>query len=187
MIFLTFFIFSFICCGNLHFNSYFSHLSRCCQHQFLSQLVALREVTLTRRKTESAVYRVAEWAFFMAELVGFTDVSTDSNSALKSALVQQPISVAIEAGQSFDRLYSLGVLTSSCGSRLNRGVLAVGDRSDADTNDWKVKNSWKGTWCEHGCVRLYRSNHPCTGECCILSGPPSFPVLSDVLLHRVVV
>ena len=85
-------------------------------------------------------------------VVGFTDVSTDSNRARKSALVQQQISVAIEAGQSSFQLYSSGVLTSSCGSRLNRGVHSVGYGSDADTNDWKVKNSWGGTWCEHGFV-----------------------------------
>ena len=61
----------------------------------------LREVTSTRRKTESAVYQVAEWTFLTAELVGIINVSTDNNSLLKSALVQQPISVAIETGQSF--------------------------------------------------------------------------------------
>ena len=79
----------------------------------------------------------------MAELVGFTDVSTDSNSLLKSALVQQPTSVAVETGQSFFRLYSPGVLTSSCGWRLDHGVPVVGYGSDAVTNDWKVKNSWE--------------------------------------------
>ena len=78
----------------------------------------------------------------MAELVEFVDVSTDSNSVLKSALVQQSISVPIETGQSFFRLYSSGVLTSSCRSRLNHGVPVVGYGSDAVTNDWKVKNSW---------------------------------------------
>ena len=79
----------------------------------------------------------------MAELVGFTDVSTDNYSLLKLALVQQPISVAIETGQSFFRLYSPGVLISSCGWRLNHGVPVVGYGSDAVTNDWKVRNSWE--------------------------------------------
>ena len=79
----------------------------------------------------------------MVELVGFTDVSTDNNSLLKSALVQQPNSVAIETGQSFFRLYSLGVLISSSGWRLNHGVPVVGYGGDAVTNDWKVRNSWE--------------------------------------------
>ena len=51
-----------------------------------------KKVTLTRRKTEPAVYQVAELTFLMAELVGFTDVFIDS--LLKLALVQQPISIA---------------------------------------------------------------------------------------------
>ena len=75
-------------------------------------------------------------------------VDTDSNSALKSALVQQPVSVAIEAYQSSFQLYSSGVLTTSCGSRLNHGVLAVGYGNDAGTNYWKVKNSWRTSWGE---------------------------------------
>jgi len=120
-------------------------------------------------------------------VVGFTDVSTDSNSALKSALVQQPVSVAIEADQSSFQLYSSGVLTSSCGSRLDHGVLAVGYGSDAGTNYWKVKNSWGTSWGEHGYVRLHRSKHPRAGECGILSGPPSFPVVSGVVSHHVMV
>ena len=105
--------------------------------------LTLREVTITRRKTESAVFQVAEWTFLMAELVGFTDVSTDNNSLLKSALVQQPTSVAVETGQSFFRLYSPGVLISSCGWILNHGVPVAGYGSDAVTNDWKVRNSWE--------------------------------------------
>ena len=98
--------------------------------------------------------------------------------------MQQLVSIAIEAGKSFFQLYSSGILTSSCGSRLDHGVLAVGYGSDACTDYWKVKNSWRTSY---GYVRLLRSKHPRAGESGILSGPPSFFVVSGVVSHRVVV
>merc|ERR1712232_394329 len=42
---------------------------------------------------------------------------------------------------------------------------------------WKVKNSWGATWGDKGHIRLLR-NKGGAGECGILSGPPSYPVVS---------
>jgi len=121
-------------------------------------------------------------------VVGYTDVSTDSEQALMSAVAQQPVSIAIEADQSSFQLYSSGVLTASCGTRLDHGVLAVGYGTDAGTDYWKVKNSWGSSWGEQGYIRLARgARHPRAGECGLLSGPPSFPVVSGVVSQRVVV
>jgi C1A family cysteine protease len=50
--------------------------------------------------------------------------STDA--AMMSALDQQTVSIAIEADQRDFQQYSGGVLTASCGSNLDHGVLAVG-------------------------------------------------------------
>ena len=119
-------------------------------------------------------------------VVGYTDVSRDNEQALMSAVAQQPVSIAIEADQASFQLYSSGVLTASCGTRLDHGVLAVGYGTDAGSDYWKVKNSWGTSWGEHGYVRLSRgSSHE--EECGILSGPTSFPVVSGVVTQRVVV
>merc|ERR1712135_52248 len=57
-------------------------------------------------------------------VTGYKDVSTDSEQALMSAVAQQPVSIAIGADQSSFQSYSSGVLTASCGTKLDHGLLA---------------------------------------------------------------
>merc|ERR1712087_370047 len=55
-------------------------------------------------------------------ITGYTDVSPEDESALKHAVAQQPVSVAIEADKSVFQLYSSGVFdSSSCGTNLDHG------------------------------------------------------------------
>ena len=81
-----------------------------------------------------------------ATISGFTDVSTNSEMALMTAVVQQPVSVAIEADQSVFQLYSGGVMTAKCGTNLDHGVLLVGYGTLANEDYWIVKNSWGTDW-----------------------------------------
>jgi len=108
----------------------------------------------------------------------FTDVKTNDENALMSALAQQPVSVAIEADQSAFQLYKSGVFTAPCGTNLDHGVLAVGYGTDNGVDYWIVKNSWGTSWGEDGYIRLVRAvkDQP-EGQCGILAGPPSYPVL----------
>merc|ERR1719215_1134021 len=49
-----------------------------------------------------------------------------SKSDMQSAIMQQPVSIAIEADQASFQSYKSGVLKSGCGTRLDHGVLAAG-------------------------------------------------------------
>jgi C1A family cysteine protease len=107
-----------------------------------------------------------------------TDVQTNSDSALMSALAQQPVSVAIQANQPAFQFYKTGVLTDTCGANLDHGVLAVGYGTYTDGTDYyKVKNSWGAGWGMQGYILLARGSqyNNGKGQCGILSGPPSYP------------
>merc|ERR1712025_505517 len=100
-------------------------------------------------------------------VTGFKDVS-NSASALKSALQNSPISVAIEADQSVFQQYTGGVISSGCGSNLDHGVLAVGVNSDGSI---KVKNSWGTSWGASGYVNIATSQ-------CGITNSASYPTVS---------
>merc|ERR1712019_17556 len=78
-------------------------------------------------------------------ITGYKDISNEAG-LLDAVTNVGPISVAVEADQSAFQYYSSGVLTGSCGTSLDHGVLAVGFGSEGGTNYWKVKNSWGASW-----------------------------------------
>ena len=109
---------------------------------------------------------------------GFTDVPTNSQLALMTAVSKQPVSVAIEADENSFQFYSSGVLTKACGTNLDHGVLLVGYGTENGLDYYKVKNSWGPSWGQVGYVLLgrgpsYNGNH---GQCGIQMDP-SFPVV----------
>ena len=110
---------------------------------------------------------------------GYVDVQVNSDAAMMSALNLQPVAVAIEADEATFQLYKSGVLTASCGTTLDHGVLAVGYGTDSATglDYYKVKNSWGTSWGESGYIRLQRGVSQKEGQCGILAGPPSYPTL----------
>ncbi|CBK24846.2 uncharacterized protein [Blastocystis hominis] len=70
---------------------------------------------------------------------GYEEVPMYDGAALKQAVSQGPVSVAVEADSIVFQMYTGGVIDSTaCGTSLNHGVLAVGYGADY----WIVKNSW---------------------------------------------
>jgi len=105
-----------------------------------------------------------------------TDVPKNSDSAMMSALSQQPVSIAIEADQKDFQLYSSGVFTAPCGTTLDHGVLAVGYGTESGEDYYKVKNSWGETWGEKGYIKLARGVSQRGGQCGMLMSA-SYPSL----------
>lgn len=100
-----------------------------------------------------------------------------SETAMMSAVAQQPVSVAIAANSDIFMHYKSGVIDGNCGQLPDHGVLVVGYGTDPSGEEyWKVKNSWGASWGEDGYVRIKRGRS-WRGECAILNSP-SYPVVS---------
>jgi cathepsin L len=112
----------------------------------------------------------------VVKIAGYHDVTPNSDSALATAVTQQPTSIAIEADQNSFQLYSGGVLTAACGTAIDHAVLAVGYGTLNNVAYWKVKNSWGASWGMSGYILLARGANYNGGEgqCGIYSGP-SYP------------
>ncbi|KAF8042920.1 hypothetical protein BT93_A1296 [Corymbia citriodora subsp. variegata] len=101
-----------------------------------------------------------------AKITGYEDVPSNSESALLKAVANQPVSVAIDAGESDFQFYSSGIFTGECGTNLDHGVTAVGYGTSEDgTKYWLVKNSWGTGWGEEGYIRMKRDIDAKEGLC----------------------
>jgi len=107
----------------------------------------------------------------------YEDVSSNT-AALEAACSNGPVSIAIEADQTAFQQYESGVMTGSCGTGLDHGVLLVGYGTDGSDDYWKVKNSWGPNWGESGYIRLCRNcdANRGQGQCGILLSA-SYPVV----------
>ncbi|OMO65353.1 hypothetical protein COLO4_31309 [Corchorus olitorius] len=101
-----------------------------------------------------------------AQITGYEDVPSNSESALLKAVANQPVSVAIDAGGYDFQHYKSGVFTGECSTFLDHGVTAVGYGTDSDgTKYWLVKNSWGTSWGEDGYIRMKRDIDAAEGIC----------------------
>ena len=112
-----------------------------------------------------------------ATLSGFKDVPTNSETALLTAIAQQPVSVAVEADQSVFQFYSGGVMDSACGTQLDHGVLAVGYGTDAGKDYYTVKNSWGADWGMSGYILLARGAKFNPSGQCEFQMAASYPIV----------
>ena len=105
-----------------------------------------------------------------SKISNYVDVQKSSDSSMMEALMQQPVSIAIQADQKDFQLYKSGVFTGSCGTKLDHGVLAVGYGSSNGEDFYLVKNSWSSEWGDNGYIKLGRgdSYNNGNGQCGML-------------------
>jgi len=110
----------------------------------------------------------------VAKVAGYQDVSQNDCDALQVAVVQQPISIAVDA-ESW-QFYDSGIIKRNCGTSLDHGVVLVGYGTEGSTNYWIIRNSWSASWGEDGYVRVERKSGRSKGTCgeCMV---PSYPKL----------
>jgi C1A family cysteine protease len=114
----------------------------------------------------------------IAHISSCSDVLPNDQLALKAAVAQQPVAVAISADSRIFQSYSSGVITStSCYTSLNHGVLVVGYGTENGVDYWEVKNSWGPTWGLSGYVKIGKSSSTNDPGICGISMQPSFPTV----------
>jgi len=103
----------------------------------------------------------------------YSFVTPNSTAQLKSALVDSPVSVLIEADQDVFQFYSKGVIKTGCGAALDHAVLAVGYHKIGVLEALIVKNSWGTDWGEDGYVHIWDSQAVNGGQgvCGVLAQP----------------
>lgn len=113
-----------------------------------------------------------------SDIKGYTHVPIASDDSMMSALLQQPVSIAIEADQRDFQLYKSGIFTGECGTNLDHGVLAVGYGIQEEGYYYLVKNSWGTSWGDYGYIKLGRGPeyNNGQGQCGILL-EGSFPTV----------
>jgi cathepsin L len=100
-------------------------------------------------------------------VVGFKDVDKDDTKSLMEAVAKGPVSIAIEADKGAFQFYKTGVLSATCGTQLDHGVLLVGYGTENGKDYWKVKNSWGEVWGEKGYILLGRGKSTDKPDGCI--------------------
>ncbi|KAM1022196.1 hypothetical protein FF1_043114 [Malus domestica] len=106
----------------------------------------------------------------------YEDVPVNSENALKKAVANQPIAVAIEGGGRDFQLYNSGVFTGRCGTALDHGVTVVGYGTDKGLDYWIVRNSWGASWGEKGYIRMQRNLGNTANGICGIAMEPSYPI-----------
>jgi len=109
---------------------------------------------------------------------GHKMVTPKSSDQLKAALVNNPVSVVIEADQDTFQFYSSGVISTGCGASIDHAVLAVGYQKVGALEAFIVKNSWSSNWGSDGYVYISTIQKLNNGQgACGILYQPVVPIL----------
>lgn len=92
-------------------------------------------------------------------ITGYKSVLADETS-LQTAIVQQPVSVAVDASSQQWQLYQTGILDFDCPTNIDHALLLVGYGEESKPY-WRLRNQWSTQWGESGYVRLVRGKNSC--------------------------
>ena len=101
---------------------------------------------------------------------GCLDVKSGDSIELRKVLLEQPVSIAIEADTFGFQFYKSGVYSGKCGTNLDHGVLLVGYGTENGEDYWLVKNSWGSNWGDSGYIKIKQG-------LCGVNLQPSIPVI----------
>jgi len=104
----------------------------------------------------------------------WTGDAETTEDVLGHMVAQQPVSVAVYAGNSVWMSYSGGIVDdTSCQDYLDHGVVVVGYNVTSDGQQyWIVKNSWGTGWGINGYIYIARGKNMCG-----IGSDPSIPLI----------
>lgn len=82
-------------------------------------------------------------------------VPSGSYSKLLSAIVQQPVSVAVNLHEDM-KSYNGGIYDGNCTSIVNHGMLLTGYGGEGSSSFWKLKNTMGASFGEGGYIKIKR-------------------------------
>lgn len=103
------------------------------------------------------------------DLKTIVSVKKNSEVALKTAISQAPVIVAVEADKMAFQMYTGGILDSAdCGTQVDHMLLAVGYGTQDGTDYYILQNTWGASWGDRGYIKI-ASNGDGPGICGVQS------------------
>ncbi|CAA0823662.1 Senescence-specific cysteine protease SAG12 [Striga hermonthica] len=140
-----------------------------------SSLITREPRTITRRHNPTC--NRTKWS---VQITSYVTVKPNDKEALRQAVVDQPITVAVDASSCGFKDYCGGVYSEEdCKTKLSHAITVVGyGVTDEGTKFWILKNSWGTKWGDDKYMRLKRDMPQKEGLCGIAMDT-SYPVIDN--------